>query len=195
GTVLGRDPNGLTLGILGMGGIGTATAKRAAAFGFKLQYHNRNPVEGLAKDFGAQEAPNYVGFEELLKTSDVVSVHLPLGPATKHLIGKAQLDMMKDGAIIVNTARGAIIDEAALTQSLESGKIWAVGLDVFEREPEINPGLMRHPGSVLLPHIGTATVDTQKAMEVLVIDNVRGAVTNGKLVTQVPEQRPPKSNI
>lgn len=161
GTVFGRDPDGLTLGILGMGGIGTATAKRAAPFGFKLQYHNRNPVEGLDKVFGAQEAPKYVGFEEILKTSDVLSVHLPLGPATKHAIGKAQLDMMKDGAIIVNTARGAIIDEAALVDSLDSGKIWAVGLDVFEREPEIPAGLINHPGSILLPHIGTLTVDTQ----------------------------------
>ena len=149
------------LGILGMGGIGTATAKRAAAFGFKLQYHNRKPVEGLEKAFGSQDVPKYVGFEELLKTSDVISVHLPLEPATKHLIGKEQLSKMKDGAIIVNTARGAIIDEAALLQSLESGKIWSVGLDVFEEEPKVTAGLLKHPGSVLLPHIGTATVDTQ----------------------------------
>lgn len=144
-----------------MGGIGTATAKRAAAFGFKLQYHNRNPVADLEKEFSAESVPNYVSFEDLLKTSDVISVHLPLGPATKHLIGKDQLNMMKDGVIIVNTARGAIIDEAALTESLESGKVWSVGLDVYEKEPEINPGLLKHPGSVLLPHIGTATVDTQ----------------------------------
>lgn len=161
GVPLGRDPDGLTLGILGMGGIGTATAKRAAAFGFRLQYHNRKPVDDLEKVFGLQGVPKYVGFEELLKTSDVISVHLPLGPATKHLIGKEQLSKMKDGAIIVNTARGAIIDEAALLQSLESGKIWSVGLDVFEEEPEVTAGLLKHPGSVLLPHIGTATVDTQ----------------------------------
>jgi D-3-phosphoglycerate dehydrogenase len=144
-----------------MGGIGTATAKRAAAFGFKLQYHNRNPAANLEKEFPGESVPKYVSFEDLLKTSDVISVHLPLGPATKHLIGKDQLNMMKDGVSIVNTARGAIIDEAALTESLESGKVWSVGLDVYEKEPEINPGLLKHSGAVLLPHIGTATVDTQ----------------------------------
>ncbi|KND87462.1 putative 2-hydroxyacid dehydrogenase UNK4.10 [Tolypocladium ophioglossoides CBS 100239] len=186
---LGRDPDGLTLGILGMGGIGTATAKRATAFGFRLQYHNRKPVDGLETQFGGQNVPTYVGFEELLRTSDVISVHLPLGPATKGLIGAKELGTMKDGVIIVNTARGPIIDEAALVSSLESGKVWSVGLDVFEKEPEIHPGLLKHPGAVLLPHIGTATVDTQRRMEILVIDNVRSAVTKGKFLTQVSEQK------
>ncbi|QPG94169.1 hypothetical protein C2857_005088 [Epichloe festucae Fl1] len=187
---LGRDPHHLTLGVLGMGGIGTATAKRAAALGFKLQYHNRKPVADLDKQFSPQEVPQYVSFEDLLKTSDVISIHLPLGPATKGLIGRKELGSMKDGVIIVNTARGAIIDEEALADSLESGKVWSVGLDVFEKEPEINPKLIKHPGAVLLPHIGTATVDTQKEMEVLVIDNVKSAINDGKHLTQVPEQKP-----
>lgn len=160
-SALGRDPDGLTLGILGMGGIGTATAKRAAAFGFRLQYHNRSQVAGLDKQFAGQDAPKYVSFDELLRTSDVISVHLPLGPATKGLIGAKELDGMKDGVVIVNTARGPIIDEAALVSALESGKVRSVGLDVYEKEPEIHPGLLKHPGAVLLPHIGTATVDTQ----------------------------------
>ncbi|PHH92622.1 hypothetical protein CDD83_6549 [Cordyceps sp. RAO-2017] len=189
-SALGRDPDGLKLGILGMGGIGTATAKRAAAFGFRIQYHNRKPVEKLASQFEGQAVPEYVSFDELLRTSDVLSVHLPLGPATKGLIGANELEAMKDGVIIVNTARGPIIDEAALVRSLESGKVRSVGLDVYEKEPEIHPGLLAHPGAVLLPHIGTATVDTQKRMEVLVIDNVKSAVTQGKLLTPVPEQRP-----
>ncbi|KAL7894149.1 D-isomer specific 2-hydroxyacid dehydrogenase [Trichoderma sp. SZMC 28014] len=187
---LGRDPHTLTLGVLGMGGIGTATAKRAAALGFKLQYHNRKPVDGLDKQFASNEVPKYVGFEELLQSSDVLSVHLPLGPATQGLIGKKELSSMKDGVIIVNTARGAIIDEEALAESLESGKVWSVGLDVFEQEPKINPKLISHPGAVLLPHIGTATVDTQKEMEILVIDNVKSAITQGKFLTLVPEQKP-----
>ncbi|KAG6010998.1 hypothetical protein E4U21_000028 [Claviceps maximensis] len=186
---LGRDPHHLTLGILGMGGIGTATAKRAAALGFTIQYHNRSPVAGLDKQFLPQERPQYVGFDHLIKTSDVISLHLPLGPATKGLIGKKELNAMKDGVVIVNTARGAIIDEAALAESLESGKVWSVGLDVFEKEPEINPKLIKHPGAVLLPHIGTSTIDTQKEMEVLVIDNVKSAITDGTLLTQVPEQK------
>lgn len=164
---LGRDPHTLTLGVLGMGGIGTATAKRAAALGFKLQYHNRKPVDGLDKQFASNEVPKYVGFEELLQSSDVLSVHLPLGPATQGLIGKKELSSMKDGVIIVNTARGAIIDEEALAESLESGKVWSVGLDVFEQEPKINPKLISHPGAVLLPHIGTATVDTQVCSHLL----------------------------
>ncbi|EFZ00040.1 hypothetical protein MHUMG1_02910 [Metarhizium humberi] len=187
---LGRDPHHLTLGLLGMGGIGTATAQRAAALGFRLQYHNRKPVADLEKKFAPGQVPNYVGFEELLKTSDVISVHLPLGPATQGLIGTKEFSQMKDGVIIVNTARGAIIDEEALADSLESGKVWSVGLDVYAKEPEINPKLMKHPGAVLLPHIGTATIDTQKEMEVLVIDNVKSAVTQGKLLTQVSEQKP-----
>ncbi|KAG6035977.1 hypothetical protein E4U19_003912 [Claviceps sp. Clav32 group G5] len=186
---LGRDPHHLTLGILGMGGIGTATAKRAAALGFKLQYHNRKPVAGLDSQFPTQAAPRYVSFDDLIKTSDVISVHLPLGPATKGFIGKKELSAMKDGVIIVNTARGAIIDEAALAESLDSGKVWSVGLDVFENEPEIEPRLIKNPAAMLLPHIGTATADTQKEMEVLAIDNVKGAIANGTLLTQVPEQK------
>ncbi|KAG6193060.1 hypothetical protein E4U27_000924 [Claviceps purpurea] len=186
---LGRDPHHLTLGILGMGGIGTATAKRAAALGFKLQYHNRKPVVDLDSQFSTQAAPRYVSFDDLLKTSDVISVHLPLGPATKGFIGKKELSAMKDGVIIVNTARGAIIDEAALAESLDSGKVWSVGLDVFENEPEIEPRLIKNPAAMLLPHIGTATADTQKEMEILAIDNVKGAIANGTLLTQVPEQK------
>ena len=168
---LGRDPHTLTLGVLGMGGIGTATAKRAAALGFKLQYHNRNPVEGLEAEFAAKDVPKYVGFEDLLKTSDVITVHLPLGPATTGIIGAKEFAIMKDGVIIVNTARGAIIDEAAMADSLESGKIWSVGLDVFEKEPQINPKLVNHPGAVLLPHIGTATIDTQVRFLCMYPDN------------------------
>ncbi|KAG6232841.1 hypothetical protein E4U09_004481 [Claviceps aff. purpurea] len=186
---LGRDPHHLTLGILGMGGIGTATAKRAAALGFKLQYHNRKPVADLDSQFSTQAAPRYVSFDDLIKTSDVISVHLPLGPATKGFIGKKELSAMKDGVIIVNTARGAIIDEAALAESLDSGKVWSVGLDVFENEPEIEPRLIKNPAAMLLPHIGTATADTQKEMEILAIDNVKGAIANGTLLTQVPEQK------
>ncbi|KAG5925935.1 hypothetical protein E4U42_003816 [Claviceps africana] len=186
---LGRDPHHLTLGILGMGGIGTATAKRAAAFGFTLQYHNRKPVADLDRHFPPREVPRYVSFDHLIRTSDVISIHLPLGPATKGLIGKKELGAMKDGVVIVNTARGAIIDEAALAESLESGKVWSVGLDVFENEPNVDPRLIKHPGAVLLPHIGTATTDTQKEMEVLVIDNVKSAITSGALLTQVPEQK------
>lgn len=159
---LGHDPDGLTLGILGMGGIGTATAQRASAFGFKLQYHNRSPVQGLDKSFSTSaQVPKYVSFDELLETSDVISVHLPLGPATRKLISAKEIARMKKGVIIVNTARGLIIDENDLYNALEEGHVGSVGLDVYEKEPEVHAGLLKHPRAVLLPHIGTATVETQ----------------------------------
>ncbi|EPE05873.1 hydroxyisocaproate [Ophiostoma piceae UAMH 11346] len=182
---LGRDPNGLKLGILGMGGIGLATARRALPFGFKIQYHNRKPVAGLESE---PEINNYVSFAELLKTSDIISVHVPLSAATTHLLGDTEFAQMKDGVVIVNTARGPVIDEEALVRNLESGKVWSVGLDVFEKEPVVHDGLLKSPRALLLPHIGTGTVDTRKRMEVMVIDNVKSAVTSGKLLTQVPEQ-------
>lgn len=180
---LGRDPNGLKLGILGMGGIGLATARRALPFGFKIQYHNRHPAQGLEP-----ELDNYVSFEELIRTSDVISVHVPLSAATTQMLGEPEFAQMKDGVVIVNTARGPVIDEEALVRNLESGKVWTVGLDVFEREPIVHEGLLKSPRAVLTPHIGTATIDTRKRMEILVIDNVRSALTTGKLLTQVPEQ-------
>lgn len=139
-----------------MGGIGSAVAHRAKAFGMKVQYHNRRQLSASEED-GAK----YVTFEELLKTSDVLSLNLGLNPSTRHIIGKAQFDMMKDGIIIVNTARGPLIDEAALVDALKSGKVWTAGLDVFEEEPKIHPGLLEAENAVLLPHIGTGTFETQ----------------------------------
>lgn len=187
---LGHDPKNKTLGILGMGGIGSAVATRAKAFGMKIQYHNRRQLPASKED-GAK----YVTFEELLKTSDVLSLNLALNPSTKHIIGKDQFAQMKDGVIIVNTARGALIDEAALVDALKSGKVWTCGLDVFEEEPKIHPGLLECENAVLLPHIGTATFETQRDMEILVIDNLKSAISSDKLLTQVPEQKKDKANI
>ncbi|KAF2134797.1 glyoxylate reductase [Dothidotthia symphoricarpi CBS 119687] len=187
---LGHDPKNKTLGILGMGGIGSAVAHRAKAFGMKIQYHNRNRLPSNEED-GAK----YVSFEELLKTSDVLSLNLALNPSTKHIIGKAQFETMKDGVIIVNTARGALIDEAALVDALKSGKVWTVGLDVFEEEPKIHPGLLECENAVLLPHLGTGTFETQRDMELLVLENLKSAIKDEKLLTQVPEQKKEKANI
>jgi lactate dehydrogenase-like 2-hydroxyacid dehydrogenase len=139
-----------------MGGIGSAVAHRAKAFGMKIQYHNRHQLPG-SEENGAK----YVSFEELLKTSDVLSLNLALNPSTTHIIGKEQFNAMKDGVVIVNTARGALIDEAALVDALKSGKVWTCGLDVFEEEPKIHPGLLECENAVLLPHVGTATYETQ----------------------------------
>lgn len=153
---LGHDPKNKVLGILGMGGIGSAVATRAKAFGMKIQYHNRHQLPPNEED-GAK----YVSFDELLKTSDVLSLNLSLNASTTHIISKPQFEMMKDNIIIINTARGPLIDEAALVDALKSGKVWSVGLDVFEEEPKIHPGLMDNENVVLLPHIGTATFETQ----------------------------------
>ena len=181
---MGRDPKRKTLGILGMGGIGQAVAARAKPFGMSIQYHNRNrlPAE-------QEEGAKYVSFEELLKTSDVLSLNLALNASTRHIITKAEFDKMKDGICIINTARGPIIDEAALVDALNSGKVSTAGLDVFEEEPKIHPGLLENTNAVLLPHIGTATWETQKDMEVLVLDNLRSAIEGKGLLTQVPEQK------
>lgn len=155
---LGHDPEGKVLGILGLGGIGSALALRAAPFDFQMQYHNRNPIEDPSKN---PTNANYVSFEELLRTSDVISIHLPLSDATRGIIGRKEFSMMKDGVVIVNTARGAIMDESALVDALDQGKVFAAGLDVYENEPEVHPGLIRNDNVLLLPHVGTATVETQ----------------------------------
>ncbi|KAK0509413.1 hypothetical protein JMJ35_007807 [Cladonia borealis] len=181
---LGHDPEGKVLGILGMGGIGRNMKKKAEAFGMKVQYHNRNllseELSGGAK---------YVGFEELLKTSDVLSLNLPLNKSTHHMISTPQFEMMKDSVVIVNTARGAVIDEAALVKALDSGKVFSCGLDVYEEEPKIHPGLVDNPHVTLLPHVGTWTVETQTEMELWNIGNVRAALETGKLNSPVPEQK------
>ena len=153
---LGHDPEGKILGILGMGGIGGALARRAAPFDMKIQYHNRRRIAPERNPTNA----NYVSFKELLSTSDVISVHLPLSAATRHLIGRKEFDIMKKGVVIVNTARGKIIDEEALVEALKEEKVFAAGLDVYEQEPEIHEGLIRSDKAVLLPHVGTATFET-----------------------------------
>ncbi|TGZ85521.1 hypothetical protein EX30DRAFT_26274 [Ascodesmis nigricans] len=183
---LGHDPEGKVLGILGMGGIGTATALRAKAFEMEIVYHNRRPVAEGANLAKAEYVPD---LDEFWRRCDVVSVHLPLNSGTRHFIGREELRKMKDGVVIVNTARGPVIDEEALVEALESGKVGSVGLDVFEREPEVHPGLVGNKRVALLPHIGTSTWETQYKMEKLVVDNVRSAVTEGRLLTVVPEQR------
>ncbi|RGP67484.1 d-3-phosphoglycerate dehydrogenase [Fusarium longipes] len=180
---LGHDPQGKVLGILGMGGIGRNVARKARAFGMVVKYYNRSrlspELEGEAE---------YVDFETLLKESDVLSLNLPLNPKTRHTIAKPQFDIMKRGVVIVNTARGAVMDEAALVDALESGQVASAGLDVFENEPEIHPGLLSNKNVLLVPHMGTWTVETERAMAAWAFDNVRLAVTEGKLKSIVPEQ-------
>ncbi|KAH8598823.1 D-isomer specific 2-hydroxyacid dehydrogenase [Bisporella sp. PMI_857] len=181
---LGHDPQGKVLGILGMGGIGRNLMKKAEAFGMKPQYHNRTK---LSEELSG--GAKYVSFEELLKTSDVLSLNLPLNKQTRHIISTKEFELMKPGVVIVNTARGAVMDEAALVTALDKGQVASVGLDVFEEEPKIHPGLVANQKVMLLPHMGTWTVETQTKMEVWCIDNCRSALEKGKLMSPVGEQK------
>ncbi|KAK6836591.1 d-isomer specific 2-hydroxyacid dehydrogenase- NAD binding domain-containing protein [Apiospora arundinis] len=184
----GHDPRGKTLGILGMGGIGRNMARKAAlAFGMKVIYHNRTRL--AAEDEGEAGDAKYVGFEELLRESDVLSLNLPLNPSTKHLISTPQLSQTKQGVVIVNTARGAVLDESALVTFLQSGHVASVGLDVYENEPAIHPDLINHPRALLVPHMGTWTVETERAMEEATMANVRSALAGTGLTSAVPEQK------
>ncbi|ETN36476.1 uncharacterized protein HMPREF1541_08754 [Cyphellophora europaea CBS 101466] len=181
---MGHDPQGKVLGILGMGGIGRNMKRKAEAFGMTTVYHNRNKLSEQLAD-GAE----YVSFEELLKRADVLSLNLPLNPHTRHIISTQQLQLMKPSAVIVNTARGAVMDEAALVKALDDGTIAGAGLDVYEDEPTIHEGLLKNEKVVLLPHVGTYTFETMRNMECWAIDNVRLAVTEGKLKSPIAEQK------
>ncbi len=158
-------------------------AVRAITLGMKIQYYNRKRLSPAQEE--AAGNAKYVSFEELLATSDVLSLNLPLNPKTRHIISHAEFAKMKDGVVIVNTARGAVMDEAALVEALDNGKVASAGLDVYEDEPNVHPGLIRNENVLLVPHLGTHTYETQKAMEVLVIDNIRSAITKGQLLTPV----------
>ncbi|PWF84019.1 D-glycerate dehydrogenase [Kocuria rosea] len=167
--LLGSSLQGKTLGVVGMGAIGQATARRAKAFGMEIVYRSRSEIDpGFAAELGARR----VDLDELLSVSDVVSLHCPYGHATHHLIGAEQLAAMKDSAYLVNTARGPIVDEAALASALREGRIAGAGMDVFEHEPQVHPELLELDNVVLVPHLGSATVETRTAMAVLAAENV-----------------------
>ena len=173
---LGTGLRGRTMGIVGPGAIGLATARRAKAFGMEVLLTGRSePDPGVVEGLAAL----VVGLPELLTASDVVSLHCPLTPQTRHLVGAAELRMMKPTAHLVNTARGPVVDEAALVWALESGEVAGAGLDVYEDEPRVHPGLLGREDVVLLPHVGSATVETRTAMAGLAVDNVL-AVLGGR---------------
>jgi glyoxylate reductase len=185
GIDFGHDPQGKILGILGMGRIGRAVKRRAEPFGLKITYHNRQP---LSEELAA--GARYVSFNQLLKESDIISVHVPLSASTRHLISASEIAKMKQGVVIINTARGAIIDEAAMAAALKGGKIGAVGLDVYENEPEIHPDLITQERALLVPHLGTHTTETLAKMETLAMENARRGVCGEELLTIVPEHLP-----
>lgn len=149
----------------------------------RIQYHNRNRLPPKQEE--AAGYAKYVTFDELLSTSDVISLSLPLNPTTRHIISYPEFSKMKDGIVIVNTARGALINEAALVDALEKGKVGSAGLDVYEDEPNIHPSLLQNERVLLLPHMGTHTRETHKTMEVMVIRNIRAAIAEGRLLNPV----------
>jgi glyoxylate/hydroxypyruvate/2-ketogluconate reductase len=174
--LLGQDVHHATLGIVGMGRIGQAIARRAKGFSMRVLYHNRSRApKSVEKALGAR----YVSLEKLLKESDFVSVNLPYSPQAHHLIGSKQLALMKPTAVIVNAARGGIIDDAALVQALKEKRIAAAGMDVFEGEPKFNPGFLEVDNVVLVPHIGSATRATRIAMATQAIKNL-GVALSGR---------------
>jgi len=181
---LGHDPQGKVLGILGMGGIGRNIKRKAEVFGMTTIYHNRRKLD--PEMAGGAE---YVSFEDLLKRSDVLSLNLPSNPKTRHIISTEQFKLMKPTSVIINTARGPVIDEAALVEALDKNEIAGAGLDVFEEEPKIHAGLKDNQKVMLLPHMGTWTSETQYKMEALVIDNIRSALTGKGLISMIPEQK------
>jgi lactate dehydrogenase-like 2-hydroxyacid dehydrogenase len=185
GFMLGSSLQGKRLGIVGLGGIGKWVAQRARAFGMEIAYHQRNPAAPeVEAALGAARLP----LEELLTSADVVSLHCPLTAETRHLIGAAELAAMKPTAVLVNTARGPIVDEAALAEALAEGRIAAAGLDVFEREPEVEPRLLDLDNVVLTPHLGSATVETRTAMAELAARNAISVLAGQGPLTPVKAQ-------
>lgn len=170
---LGVDVHHATLGIVGMGRIGQAIARRAAGFDMKVIYHNRKAiVPELERKCNAA----YVSFDELLAQSDFIVLQVPYSPATHHLIGAAQLTKMKPSAILINSTRGGVVDDAALVAALKNGTIRGAGLDVYENEPKLNPAFLALDNIVLAPHVGSSTEATRKAMAMLAAKNLVAAL-------------------
>jgi glyoxylate reductase len=166
---LGHEVTGKTLGIIGLGKIGAAVARRAKGFTMRILYHNRNRIDiSEEKSLNAE----YVSLKTLLMESDFVSLHVPLTEHTKHLIGADELSLMKPTAYLINTSRGPVVDECALLDALQNGILGGAGLDVYENEPALTPGLTAMDNVVLLPHIGSGTYETRISMGNMAMENL-----------------------
>jgi glyoxylate reductase len=179
--MLGHDLRGKRLGIVGLGGIGSRVAHRGRAFGMEIAYTSRSE-----SPYAAELEATRLELDELLASSDVVSLHAPLTPQTRHLIGARELALMKPTATLVNTARGAVVDEAALAAALAEGVITSAGLDVFENEPQVHPALLELENVVLIPHLGSATFETRAAMAELAATNAIAIAKGEAPPTPVP---------
>ncbi|KAF9926271.1 hypothetical protein FBU30_004131 [Linnemannia zychae] len=178
----GHDLAASSIGIIGMGGIGKAIAKRANAFGMLVNYYSRTRLDiRVEAEYGA----NFSAYETLLRESDVIVLCVPLNATTRHMINATQLNKMKKGVVLINIARGPVIDEAALVEALDSGRVGSAGLDVFEFEPKIHETLLKHPKCTLLPHMGTSTEESQRSMEKLALKNIMNLLMQGEAVTPI----------
>ncbi|MDQ3386784.1 MAG: D-glycerate dehydrogenase [Actinomycetota bacterium] len=178
---VGVDMWGKKLGIVGMGRIGQAVARRAKGFGMEILYHNRSQDEVTEKELDAR----YLDLDELLETADFISIHTPLTDETRHLIGTYELEKMKGQAVLVNTSRGPVVDESALAEALADGRIFAAGLDVYEEEPKVHPKLLELENVVLAPHIGSGSIDTRNKMAVLAAENIVAVLSGDEPKTPV----------
>lgn len=168
--LIGQGLAGRTLGLVGFGRIGQATAAKARGLGMHIRYASRSRVAPEVE--AALEAERAESLETLAAQCDILSLHVPGGEATRHLVGAELLSLMPHHALLVNTARGSVVDEAALAEALAAGRIAGVGLDVYEREPVVHPGLLAHPRAVLLPHLGSATIEARTAMGMRAVANL-----------------------
>ncbi|MGW1676363.1 2-hydroxyacid dehydrogenase [Saccharopolyspora sp. NPDC002376] len=182
GFMLGTGLQGKTLGIVGLGGIGQAVARRARAFGMNIAYAGRRRASAEVE---AELDARHLPMDELLRTADVVSLHCPLTEQTRHLIDGKALAAMKPTAFLINTSRGPVVDEKALAEALREGEIAGAGLDVFEHEPEVEPGLLELDNVVVVPHLGSATVETRTAMAELAARNVAAVLAGDEPITPV----------
>ncbi len=174
--LLGGDFSGKTLGIIGLGRIGQAVARRAKGFGMNIIYHSQSPKEGIESELSAIKVP----FEDLILSSDYISIHCPYTPETHHMIGIEEFTKMKSSAYLINTARGKVIDETSLLQALEEKLIAGIGLDVYYNEPEINSKIFGYSNVVVLPHIGSASIETRTKMSLMVAKNLIAALAGKK---------------
>lgn len=176
--MLGQTLSGKLLGLVGYGRIARATAALGRAFGMRIACYARSPVN-------EPEVQYFASLEDLLAKADVVSLHVPGGAATRHLINAERLALMKPTAVLVNTARGSVVDEPALAEALRQGQIHSAALDVFEEEPKVHPALLTCENAVLLPHLGSATIETRTAMGMQALDNIEAWLAGQDLPNRV----------
>ena len=187
---LGDELSGKTIGIIGMGRIGRSMAEKCRAFGLKIIYHNRNPLSnGVEKALSAE----YRSMEHLLQESDIISVHTPLTDDTFHLLDEKAFGQMKEGVYLINTARGEVVHEKVLVKALKNGKVKGAGFDVYEFEPKISKELMKLENVVLLPHIGSATIETRNRMSEMAARNIISALSGEVPENLVPELKKTKT--